>query len=167
MGTRDDIEADNDDDVNSNLLPKSSTDSSKVVALAHSHPPQPISAYTSVVSCILYTLCSVSMVLLNKAISSNMEPEVKKRLPDLAIVFYQCIIAVILVECARLLKVVEYPLFNFRTAKSWLPVNLLFIGMLCSGFMSLVYVSVPMVTIFKNLTNLITVWGDWYLFGEK
>eukprot|EP01035_Chromulina_nebulosa_P025097 gene25097-32730_t len=39
--------------------------------------------------------------------------------------------------------------------------------MLCSGFISLVYVSVPMVTIFKNLSNLVTVFGDWYLFGEK
>jgi GDP-mannose transporter len=53
------------------------------------------------------------------------------------------------------------------TAKAWLPVNLLFIGMLCSGLISFVYVSVPMITIFKNLTNLITVAGDWYFFNEQ
>ena len=126
-----------------------------------------VSTFTSVISCVFYTLCSVSMVLLNKAISADMTIEMRHRLPDFAIVLYQCLIAVILVEFARLVGWVEYPLFNFRTAKSWLPLNLLFVGMLCSGFISLVYVSVPMVTIFKNLSNLITVFGDWYLFGEK
>lgn len=126
-----------------------------------------VSTFTSVLSCVFYTLCSVSMVLLNKAISADMSIEMRHRLPDFAIVLYQCLIAVVLVEFARLVGWVEYPLFNFRTAKSWLPLNLLFVGMLCSGFISLVYVSVPMVTIFKNLSNLVTVFGDWYLFGEK
>eukprot|EP01036_Dinobryon_divergens_P032976 gene32976-42670_t len=76
-------------------------------------------------------------------ISADMSIEMRHRLPDFAIVLYQCLIAVVLVEFARL------------------------VGMLCSGFISLVYVSVPMVTIFKNLSNLVTVFGDWYLFGEK
>lgn len=129
--------------------------------------PPIISTFTSIMSCVFYTLCSVAMVLLNKAISADMSPELKHKLPDFAIVLYQCLIAVVLVELARLMGFVEYPLFNLRTARSWLPVNLLFVGMLCSGFISLVYVSVPMVTIFKNLSNLVTVFGDWYLFGEK
>jgi len=106
------------------------------------------------------------MVLVNKAISANMTIEMRHQLPDFAIVLYQCLIAVVLVEFARILNIVEYPVFNFRTARSWLPVNILFVGMLCSGFISLVYVSVPMVTIFKNLSNIVTVFGDWYLFNE-
>jgi len=112
------------------------------------------------------TFCSVSMVLVNKAISADMTLEMRHQLPDFAIVLYQCLIAVVLVEFARIFNIVEYPPFNFQTARSWLPVNILFVGMLCSGFISLVYVSVPMVTVFKNLSNLVTVFGDWYLFGE-
>jgi len=65
-----------------------------------------------------------------------------------------------------MLKFVDYPSFNLKTAKQWLPVNLLFIGMLASSFIGLIYVSVPMFTVFKNLTNIITVTGDWYLFNE-
>lgn len=143
------------------LLPKASEPSNKAAI------SPVISVFTSIMSCIFYTICSVSMVLVNKAISANMTVEMRHKLPDFAIVLYQCLIAVVLVEFARLFNIVEYPLFNLRTAKSWLPVNILFVGMLCSGFISLVYVSVPMVTIFKNLSNLITVFGDWYLFGEK
>lgn len=120
-----------------------------------------------ILSCCMYSACSVSMVILNKCISYGLEPEVRERLPDLSIVLYQCLIAVVLVELARAMKIVEYPAFNVETAISWVPLNLLFIGMLSSGFIALTYVSVPMITVTKNLTNLITVAGDYYLFGES
>ncbi len=115
----------------------------------------------------MYTVCSVSMVLVNKYISSNMAPEVKKKLPELTVVLFQCIVAVACVEVAKAFRIVEYPQFNLKTAKEWLPVNLLFIGMLSSSFIALIYVSVPMFTVSKNLTNIVTVFGDWYLFKEE
>jgi GDP-mannose transporter len=118
-------------------------------------------------SCLFYTVCSVCTVVANKYISFGMSTETKERLPEITVIMIQCAIAVVLVEFARMMKWVEYASFNMETAKAWLPVNLLFIGMLCSGLISFVYVSVPMITIFKNLTNLITVFGDWYLFNEK
>ena len=96
-----------------------------------------------------------------------MAPDVRQQIPEMAVILAQCFIAVVMVESARHLKWVEYASFNLETARAWLPVNLLFIGMLCSGFICFVYVSVPMITIFKNLTNLVTVAGDWYLFNEK
>jgi GDP-mannose transporter len=115
----------------------------------------------------MYSACSVSMVLLNKMISYGLEPDVRERLPDLSVVLYQCLIAVVLVEAAKFLKMVDYPSFKVETAVSWVPLNLLFIGMLSSGFIALTYVSVPMITVTKNLTNLITVAGDYFLFGES
>ena len=125
------------------------------------------SFWAGILSCCMYTFCSVSMVLSNKAISTSLPIEDRKRMPQLTVILFQCIVAVVLVESAKALKWIEYPNFNFSTAKSWLPLNLLFIGMLVTGFLSLVYVSVPMVTVFKNLTNLITVSGDVYFFGES
>lgn len=125
------------------------------------------SFWAGILSCSMYTFCSVSMVLSNKAISTSLSLEDRKRMPQLSVIFFQCVVAVILVEGAKLMRLVDYPAFNMSTAKSWLPLNLLFIGMLVTGFLSLVYVSVPMVTVFKNLTNLITVSGDVYFFGES
>ena len=119
------------------------------------------------VSCAMYSFCSVAMVLANKAISTSVSIDDRKRLPQISIILFQCVVAAAFVEIARLLRIVEYPPLNWKTARSWLPVNVLFIGMLLTGFLSLVYVSVPMVTIFKNLTNLVTVTGDWYFFEEK
>ena len=117
-------------------------------------------------SCAMYTFCSVGMVLSNKAISSSLPEEYRKQLPQLTVILFQCLVAVVLVEGAKAFKLVDYPAFNFSTAKAWLPLNLLFIGMLVTGFLSLVYVSVPIVTVFKNVTNLVTVSGDAYLYGE-
>ena len=125
------------------------------------------SFWAGILSCCMYTFCSVSMVLSNKAISTSLPLEDRKRMPQLTVILFQCIVAVILVESAKALKWIEYPNFNLTTAKAWLPLNMLFIGMLVTGFLSLVYVSVPMVTVFKNLTNLITVSGDVYFFGES
>ncbi len=127
---------------------------------------EPVSHLTAVMSCFMYTFCSVSMVLVNKYISASLTPEARKKLPELTIVMFQCIVAVVLVEFSRAFKIVEYPTFNLKTARQWLPLNLIFVGMLVTSFLSLVFVSVPMFTVFKNLTNIIAVAGDWYLFNE-
>jgi GDP-mannose transporter len=121
----------------------------------------------AILACTMYCVCSVSMVLTNKAISTTIPIEKKDNMPQLSIIAFQCLIAVICVEGAKIFKVVEYPNFNVNTAKQWLPLNILFIGMLSTGFLALCYVSVPMVTITKNCSNLLTVVGDYYFFNES
>lgn len=51
-------------------------------------------------------------------------------------------------------------------AQVWLPVNAVFVLMLASGIISLQLLGVAMVTIMKNLTNLITISGDYFFFGR-
>ena len=63
--------------------------------------------------------------------------------------------------------VVKFSRFQWSVALDWLPVNLLFIGMLMTGFLSLKALAVPMVTIFKNLTNIVILFGDWYFHGAS
>lgn len=128
---------------------------------------EPDNVLAGILSCLFYTLCSVATVVANKFISFGMEEETKAKIPELSVILLQCAIAVILVETARFFKWVDYRSFNLDTAKLWLPVNILFIGMLCSSFVCYIYLSVPIITIFKNLTNLATVAGDWYFFNEK
>ena len=64
------------------------------------------------------------------------------------------------------MKWVEYPSFDLTTAKQWAPVNMVFCMMLFTGMAALQCNSVPMVTIFKNVTNIATTFGDWYFFGS-
>ena len=122
---------------------------------------------SATLSILTYMGCSVSMVLVNKCISVSLDEEVRDRMPQISVIAFQCLVAVILVEVAKAYKYVDYPSFDMKTAQSWIPLNLLFISMLCTEFLSLVYNNVPMVTVCKNLSNFFTIMGDYYFFGER
>ena len=80
---------------------------------------------------------------------------------------FQSIIAVIAVEFSKKMGWVDYPSFDMKVAMQWAPVNIAFCAMLFTGMASLQYNSVPMVTVFKNITNIFTAFGDYYFFGSK
>ena len=86
---------------------------------------------------------------------------------NVLLVVFQAIVAVVCVEFSKYMGWVEYPSLNYDTAKKWAPVNLFFCGMLFTGMASLQNNSVPMVTVFKNVTNVLTTIGDYVFFGNK
>jgi GDP-mannose transporter len=87
---------------------------------------------------------------------------------NVLLVVFQAIIAVFCVEFCRLSGLIEnYPKLTFATAKSWAPVNIFFCLMLFTGMAALQTNSVPMVTVFKNITNVTTTFGDYIWFGSK
>lgn len=114
----------------------------------------------------MYSSCSVAMVLVNKSLASSYNHLIKGDLNILLVVF-QAITAVICVDLSKRAGWVDYPSFNIRTAQLWAPVNLLFCGMLFTGMASLEHNSVPMVTVFKNITNIMTTIGDRILYGAS
>lgn len=61
----------------------------------------------------------------------------------------------------------SYPALTWETARSWAPVNIFFCLMLFTGMASLQTNSVPMVTVFKNVTNIVTSIGDYVFFNSK
>ena len=114
----------------------------------------------------MYSSCSIGMVLANKGISMSLDEDARANIPAVACVMYQAIVAVVLVEFAKAMRWIDYPPFQMDIAKAWLPCNILFVSMLTTGFFALRFVSVPMVTIFKNMSNMVTVTGDYYLFSQ-
>jgi GDP-mannose transporter len=118
-------------------------------------------------SCLLYTFCSVSMVLVNKSLASSYNHLITTGNLNFLLVVFQAIIAVMAVEFSKKMGWVEYPSFDMKTARQWAPVNIAFCAMLFTGMASLQYNSVPMVTIFKNITNIVVSMGDFYFFGTK
>jgi len=124
------------------------------------------SASKAISSCALYAGCSVSMVLVNKSLASSYNHLIDGDLNILLVVF-QAIIAVMAVSFSKQMGWVEYPAFNMATAKQWAPVNIMFCGMLFTGMASLQHNSVPIVTIFKNITNIVITAGDYYFFGSQ
>jgi GDP-mannose transporter len=125
------------------------------------------SAGKALSSCILYTFCSVSMVLVNKSLASSYNHLITTGNLNFLLVVFQAVIAVVAVEFSKKMGWVDYPSFDMKTALQWAPVNLTFCAMLFTGMASLQHNSVPMVTIFKNITNIVVSIGDYYFFGTK
>jgi len=121
---------------------------------------------SAISSCLLYSFCSVSMVLVNKSLASSYNKYIEGDLNFLLVVF-QAVIAVVAVQFCKMMNWVEYPSFEMKTAVQWAPVNLFFCAMLFTGMTSLQHNSVPMVTVFKNITNIVVAIGDYYWFGSK
>lgn len=121
----------------------------------------------AVLSSSAYATCSVMMVLINKFVALSVAAQFRHAIPNLAVVWLQCAVAVFLLEYARLLGFIEYPMLQWNIVKVWIPVNMIFVAMLTTGFVSFVYLSVPMINIMKNLTNVITIFGDWTIYSER
>eukprot|EP00903_Cladosiphon_okamuranus_P010193 g9652.t1 len=108
-------------------------------------------------SCLALSFFSISMILANKFLAASFEA--KLHLLPMA---FQCFVAVILVEISRVQGWVQYEPFNMATAMRWFPIAVFFCTMLLSSFLSMQYMNVPMVTVFKSLTNLVIVTGDYF-----
>jgi GDP-mannose transporter len=86
---------------------------------------------------------------------------------NILLVVFQAVVAVLCVEFCKRMGWVDYPQVTMDVAKAWAPVNLFFCGMLFTGMASLASNSVPMVTVFKNVTNVATTAGDYFFFGNR
>ena len=112
-------------------------------------------------ACILYTLCSCSMTLTNKLLMS------KSTFPyTMVVLFMQNCIGTALLKLFSMMGFIYIDPLETKKLKQWLPVNVFFVMMLGTGMMSFKYLSIPMITIFKNLANLLVVGGEWLLYGQ-
>jgi len=101
------------------------------------------------------------MVLLNKAALSSFNFNA-----PMSLLFFQCVVCVVLVRLSALLGFVRVEKFNPAIVRLWFPVNLIFVGMIFTSFFALKALGVPMATVLKNLTNLFTIGGDFLLYRK-
>ncbi|XP_061346862.1 GDP-mannose transporter GONST1-like [Gastrolobium bilobum] len=115
----------------------------------------------ALLSGLAYCLCSCSMILVNKFVLSSYDFNA-----GIFLMFYQNFISVIIVSTLSLLGLISTEPLTWRLIKVWLPVNVIFVGMLITSMFSLKYINVAMVTVLKNVTNVITALGEMYLFKK-
>ena len=60
---------------------------------------------------------------------------------------------------------ITYRDFNTDEARKWFPVSLLLIGMIYTSIKALQFLSIPVYTIFKNLTIILIAYGEVLWFG--
>ncbi|XP_048140029.1 GDP-mannose transporter GONST2-like isoform X3 [Rhodamnia argentea] len=101
------------------------------------------------------------MILLNKVVLSSYNFRA-----GISLMFYQNLISSVIVAVLGLCGVVSVEKLNWKLIRVWIPVNIIFVGMLVSGMYSLRYINIAMVTILKNVTNILTAIGELYIFRK-
>ncbi|KAL8132999.1 GDP-mannose transporter GONST1 isoform X1 [Apium graveolens] len=115
----------------------------------------------ALLSGLAYCLSSCSMILVNKFVLSSYDFSA-----GISLMLYQNLVSVLIVSMLSTLGVISTEPLTWRLIKVWLPVNVIFVGMLVTSMFSLRYINVAMVTVLKNVTNVITAVGEMYLFSK-
>ncbi|KVH94692.1 hypothetical protein Ccrd_003242 [Cynara cardunculus var. scolymus] len=144
---------DNETDVEDGRLDKERERSSKTSRLKLNNQ--------ALLSGLAYCLSSCSMILVNKYVLSSYDFNA-----GISLMLYQNFVSVVIVSSLSLLGVISTEPLTWRLIKVWLPVNFIFVGMLITSMFSLRYINVAMVTVLKNVTNVITAVGEMYLFNK-
>ena len=120
-----------------------------------------VSAYEPVVAGLCYCGASMSMVLMNKHVLSSFDYSCTN-----SILLLQNVVSVLFVVLGNAFGLMKTEQMRMDIVRTWLPVNAIFVGMIWTGFFSLKYLGVPMVTVLKNFTNVIIILGDKFIFGK-
>ncbi|CAN1223357.1 GDP-mannose transporter GONST1 [Linum perenne] len=115
----------------------------------------------ALLSGLAYCISSCSMILVNKFVLSSYNFNA-----GIFLMLYQNFISVLIVSMLSFLGLISTEPLTWRLLKVWLPVNFIFVGMLITSMFSLKYINVAMVTVLKNVTNVITAVGEMYLFQK-
>ncbi|XP_011624830.1 GDP-mannose transporter GONST2 [Amborella trichopoda] len=108
-----------------------------------------------------YCLSSCSMILLNKVVLSSYGFNA-----GVSLMFYQNLVSVLVVIALSFTGLVSTEKITWKLIRVWTPVNIIFVGMLVTGMYSLKYINIAMVTILKNVTNILTAIGEIYMFRK-
>ncbi|KAB5558695.1 GDP-mannose transporter [Coniochaeta sp. 2T2.1] len=112
-------------------------------------------------SIMAYCLSSISMTVVNKYVVSGTFWNLN--FFYLAIQSIVCIVTIMI--CKQLGMIATLAPFDSTKAKKWFPISLLLVGMIYTSAKALQFLSVPVYTIFKNLTIIVIAYGEVLWFG--
>ncbi|KAK4419642.1 GDP-mannose transporter GONST1 [Sesamum alatum] len=115
----------------------------------------------ALLSGLAYCFSSCSMILVNKYVLSSYDFNA-----GISLMLYQNFVSVVIVSFLNFCGIITTEPLTWRLIKVWLPVNIIFVGMLVTSMFSLKYINVAMVTVLKNVTNVMTAVGEMYLFKK-
>eukprot|EP00878_Enallax_costatus_P027595 GHUV01029727.1.p1 GENE.GHUV01029727.1~~GHUV01029727.1.p1 ORF type:complete len:378 (+),score=84.17 GHUV01029727.1:231-1364(+) len=108
---------------------------------------------------ILYSLSSAGLTLLNKKVLVHYDFTAVH-----ALLCFHCLVSVVLVRFCSIMGWAEVEPLTWDLVRIWMPVNLIFVAMLATNFYALQLVGVGMVSVLKNLSNLLIIVGDFVFF---
>ncbi|KAI9884124.1 MAG: ERMES complex subunit mmm1 [Watsoniomyces obsoletus] len=124
-------------------------------------PHVPMSYTSSPIFAILsYCGSSILMTVTNKFVLSGLGFNL-----NFFLLCVQSIVCVVAIQTCKSLGIINYRDFSTDEAKKWFPISILLIGMIYTSTKALQFLSIPVYTIFKNLTIILIAYGEVLWFG--
>ncbi|KAF9167398.1 GDP-mannose transporter [Actinomortierella ambigua] len=128
---------------------------------------QPSSASGSVassatLSILAYCTSSILMTVTNKMVLSRFDFDM-----NFLLLAFQSVMSVLMLWIFKMFDLITYRKLDKNEAKKWFPISLGLVAMIYTGSKSLQYLSIPVYTIFKNLTIILIAYGEVLWFGSK
>lgn len=116
-------------------------------------------ANNPMISILAYCGSSILMTTTNKYVLSgafNM---------NCLLLAVQSIVCIVAITTAKAAGFITFRSFNRDEARKWFPISLCLIGMIYTGSKALQFLTIPVYTIFKNLTIILIAYGEVLWFG--
>ncbi|KAF2860954.1 UDP-galactose transporter [Piedraia hortae CBS 480.64] len=112
------------------------------------------------ISILAYCGSSILMTTTNKYVVSGTHFNL-----NFFLLAVQSIVCILAIQTGKSLGVISFRDFNSDEARKWFPITLLLIGMIYTSTKALQFLSIPVYTIFKNLTIILIAYGEVLWFG--
>lgn len=119
-------------------------------------------ANSAPISIVSYCLSSILMTVTNKYVLSGYSFNL-----NFFLLAVQSIVCIVTIGTLKSFGIITYRQFNKDEAKKWSPIAFLLVAMIYTSSKALQFLSIPVYTIFKNLTIILIAYGEVIWFGGK
>ncbi|KAI9511546.1 UDP-galactose transporter [Russula earlei] len=130
-------------------------------AMATGSVKEPLISSASL-SIVCYCLASILMTVVNKFVVSGRHFSM-----NFLLLTIQSTVCVLCVLTVKRLGIISFRHFEMADAKAWFPISFLLVTVIYSGSKSLQFLTIPVYTIFKNLTIILIAYGEVLWFGGR
>ncbi|CDR38938.1 CYFA0S02e09032g1_1 [Cyberlindnera fabianii] len=112
------------------------------------------------VSIFAYCASSILMTVTNKYVVNGFHFNM-----NFVLLLVQSLVCVMAIATLKAFGVITYRPLNKTDAKNWAPISVLLVVMIYTGSKALQFLSIPVYTVFKNLTIILIAYGEVLFFG--
>ncbi|KAG9065826.1 GDP-mannose transporter into the lumen of the Golgi [Linnemannia hyalina] len=112
-------------------------------------------ANSAPMSILAYCASSILMTVTNKMVLSHFDFRM-----NFLLLSVQTTVAIVLLKVFKNAGLISFRRVDRTEAKKWFPISLTLVAMVYTGSKSLQYLSIPLYTIFKNLTIILIAYGE-------
>lgn len=114
------------------------------------------------VSIFSYCVSSIVMTVTNKYVVNGFQFNM-----NFVLLLTQSLVCTAALAVLKTLGVITYRPLNKTDAKNWAPISVLLVVMIYTSSKALQFLSIPVYTIFKNLTIILIAYGEVIFFGGQ